>query len=48
MSKFGTVATSSRLATGKARSGLPLTHDMQQLLKRLLMTISKGEKSIER
>jgi Ca2+-binding EF-hand superfamily protein len=30
-----------------ARGG-QLSHDMQQLLKRLLLTISKGEKSIER
>lgn len=41
------MATGNTGLQGGARGG-QLSHEMQQLLKRLLLTISKGEKSIER
>ena len=44
----GLTTQAGRLVAGKALTGMPLGHDMQQLLKKLLLTISKGEKSIER
>lgn len=40
-------ASSSNLTNAGARGG-QLSHEMQLQLKKLLLTISKGEKSIER